>query len=309
MANGIEKLLEMDLKDVTKHTHIETEYLRYMCEKDFEKLRKLNASGFAKILSREYDMDLQGWIDEYNEYCKEHNGDDTAGFTVAPKLPAYTPKTDNSRALTVILVVVLIIVAMVWAVKFTNILDSVKLPSFDKNQSVAYSTNAVVESAKENLEAITQTIEKVVQKDENITTDANQTKAQSESNSTSIEANATSITPKAQVQNIETTKVEAPQTLAVANEVAKIIPTKNVWIGIKDIDGKNKRFYTTKDPIDLNLSTDQLIQTGHGELILEIDGDQKKFSAQKPLRFVIQNGTIRELEYGEFVKLNKGSQW
>ena len=89
----------------------------------------------------------------------------------------------------------------------------------------------------------------------------------------------------------------------------KIIPTKNVWIGIKDIDGKNKRFYTTKNPIDLNLSTDQLIQTGHGELILEIDGDQKKFSVQKPLRFVIQNGTIRELEYGEFVKLNKGSQW
>ena len=122
MANGIEKLLEMDLKEVTKHTHIETEYLRYMCEKNFEKLRKLNASGFAKILSREYDMDLQGWIDEYNEYCKEHNGDDNTGFTVAPKLLAYTPKTDNSMALTVILVVVLIIVALVWVVKFTNIL-------------------------------------------------------------------------------------------------------------------------------------------------------------------------------------------
>lgn len=306
MANGIEKLLEMDLKEVTKHTHIETEYLRYMCEKNFEKLRKLNASGFAKILSREYDMDLQGWIDEYNEYCKEHNGDDNTGFTVAPKLPAYTPKTDNSMALTVILVVVLIIVALVWVVKFTNILDNIELPSFDKNQSVTYSANAVVESAKENLEAISQTIEKVVQKDENITTESNQT--QIDSNSTSIEANATTEL-KTQILNIETTKVEVPQITAPTNEIAKIIPTKNVWIGIKDIDGKNKRFYTTKNPIDLNLSTDQLIQTGHGELILEIDGDQKKFSVQKPLRFVIQNGTIRELEYGEFVKLNKGSQW
>ena len=306
MANGIEKLLEMDLKEVTKHTHIETEYLRYMCEKNFEKLRKLNASGFAKILSREYDMDLQGWIDEYNEYCKEHNGDDNTGFTVAPKLPAYTPKTDNSMALTVILVVVLIIVALVWVVKFTNILDNIELPSFDKNQSVTYSANAVVESAKENLEAISQTIEKVVQKDENITTESNQT--QIDSNSTSIEANATTEL-KTQTLNIETTKVEVPQITAPTNEIAKIIPTKNVWIGIKDIDGKDKRFYTTKNPIDLNLSTDQLIQTGHGELILEIDGDQKKFSVQKPLRFVIQNGTIRELEYGEFVKLNKGSQW
>lgn len=306
MANGIEKLLEMDLKEVTKHTHIETEYLRYMCEKNFEKLRKLNASGFAKILSREYDMDLQGWIDEYNEYCKEHNGDDNTGFTVAPKLPAYTPKTDNSMALTVILVVVLIIVALVWVVKFTNILDNIELLSFDKNQSVTYSANAVVESAKENLEAISQTIEKVVQKDENITAESNQT--QIDSNSTSIEANATTEL-KTQTLNIETTKVEVPQITAPTNEIAKIIPTKNVWIGIKDIDGKNKRFYTTKNPIDLNLSTDQLIQTGHGELILEIDGDQKKFSVQKPLRFVIQNGTIRELEYGEFVKLNKGSQW
>jgi cytoskeletal protein RodZ len=306
MANGIEKLLEMDLKEVTKHTHIETEYLRYMCEKNFEKLRKLNASGFAKILSREYDIDLQGWIDEYNEYCKEHNGDDNTGFTVAPKLPAYTPKTDNSTALTVILVVVLIIVALVWVVKFTNILDNIELPSFDKNQSVTYSANAVVESAKENLEAISQTIEKVVQKDENITTESNQT--QIDSNSTSIETNATTEL-KTQTLNIETTKVEVPQIAAPTNEIAKIIPTKNIWIGIKDIDGKNKRFYTTKNPIDLNLSTDQLIQTGHGELILEIDGDQKKFSVQKPLRFVIQNGTIRELEYGEFVKLNKGSQW
>ncbi|WP_086322499.1 hypothetical protein [Campylobacter devanensis] len=306
MANGIEKLLEMDLKEVTKHTHIETEYLRYMCEKNFEKLRKLNASGFAKILSREYDMDLQGWIDEYNEYCKEHNGDDNAGFTVAPKLPAYTPKTDNSMALTVILVVVLIIVALVWVVKFTNILDNIELPSFDKNQSVTYSANAVVESAKENLEAISQTIEKVVQKDENITIESNQTKI--DSNLTSIEANATTEL-KTQTLNIETTKVEVPQITAPTNEIAKIIPTKNIWIGIKDIDGKNKRFHTTKNPIDLNLSTDQLIQTGHGELILEIDGDQKKFSVQKPLRFVIQNGTIRELEYDEFVKLNKGSQW
>ena len=78
MANGIEKLLEMDLKEVTKRTHIETEYLEYMCEKNYEKLRKLNASGFAKILSREYDLDLQGWIDEYDEYCKENGNCDNS---------------------------------------------------------------------------------------------------------------------------------------------------------------------------------------------------------------------------------------
>ncbi len=298
--NGIEKLLEMDLKEVTKHTHIETEYLEYMCERNYEKLRKLNASGFAKILSREYDLDLQSWIDEYNEYCKENGYVDNSNFTVAPKIPAYTPKSDNSKTLTIILILALIVVAIVWMVKFTNIFDSIKLPSFDKNQSVSYSSTTVVESAKENLETITENISKVVEEDKNITTENNETIAISSDNNTTSKVESNSTT-----QNIQ---IQAPQVMQ-ADKIAKIIPTKTIWIGIKDIDGKNKKSYTTKNALDINLSIDQLIQTGHGDFVLEEDGNEKRYELQKPLRFVVENGVIKEIGYAEFVKINKGAQW
>lgn len=299
MANGIEKLLEMDLKEVTKRTHIETEYLEYMCEKNYEKLRKLNASGFAKILSREYDLDLQSWIDEYNEYCKENGIENDSNFKVAPKIPAYTPKTDNSTALTAILILVLMIVAIVWVFKFTDIFDNIKFLDLDKNQSVTYSNTTVIESTKENLETIAQNLEKAAQKDENISAENNQTMISSDGNTTSTtESNLTT-------QNI---KIEAPK-LVEADKIVKLIPAKTIWIGIKDIDGQNKKQYTTKNALDINLSIDQLIQTGHGELILKQNGEEKKFEVQKPLRFVVENGVIKEINYTEFVKLNRGAQW
>ncbi|MEE3744492.1 hypothetical protein [Campylobacter porcelli] len=297
MANGIEKLLEMDLKEITKRTHIETEYLEYMCEKNYEKLRKLNASGFAKIISREYGLDLQDWIDEYNAYCKENGCAGSSNCSVAPKIPAYTPKSDNSKALTIILIIALIAVAIVWLIKFTNILDGIELLNFEKNQSIAYSATTVVESAKENLKS---TDSVAAQNDENITNiEDNKTLAISDDNATITESNST-------IQSIE---IQTPQIVNQADKIAKIIPAKSIWIGIKSIDGKNKKSYTTKNALDINLSIDQLIQTGHGELTLELDGNQKKFTLQKPLRFVVENGVIKEIDYAEFVKLNRGAQW
>ncbi|MDY6057493.1 MAG: hypothetical protein SPI60_06770 [Campylobacter lanienae] len=296
MANGIEKLLEMDLKEVTKRTHIETEYLEYMCEKNYEKLRKLNASGFAKILSREYDLDLQDWIDEYNAYCKENGCVGNSNCSVAPKIPAYTPKSDNSRVLSVILILVLIVVAIVWVVKFTDILDSVELPNFDKNQGVAYSSASVVELAKDNLQTTENSITSL--QIENISSESNETTAIKDDNKT-LESNLT-------IANIE---IQAPIMIENSDKIAKIIPNKTIWIGIKNLDGTNKKSYTTKNAIDLNLSIDQLIQTGHGELTLEQDGQKKKFEFQKPLRFVVENGAIKEIDYAEFVKFNKGAQW
>ena len=297
MANGIEKLLEMDLKEITKRTHIETEYLEYMCEKNYEKLRKLNASGFAKIISREYGLDLQDWIDEYNAYCKENGCAGSSHFSVAPKIPAYTPKSDNSKALTIILIIALIVVAIIWLIKFTNILDGIKLPNFEKNQSIAYSVTTVVESAKENLKS-TDSI--TAQNDENTTNiEDNKTLAISDDNTAIIESTSA----------IKSIEVQTPQIVNQVDKIAKIIPAKSIWIGIKNLDGNNKRSYTTKNALDINLSIDQLIQTGHGELTLELDGDQKKFTLQKPLRFVVENGAIKEIDYAEFVKLNRGSQW
>ena len=297
MANGIEKLLEMDLKEITKRTHIETEYLEYMCEKNYEKLRKLNASGFAKIISREYGLDLQDWIDEYNAYCKENGCAGSSHCSVAPKIPAYTPKSDNSKALTIILIIALIVVAIIWLIKFTNILDGIKLTNFEKNQSIAYSATTVVESAKENLKS-TDSI--TAQNDENTTNiEDNKTLAISDDNTAIIESTSA----------IKSIEVQTPQIVNQVDKRAKIIPAKSIWIGIKNLDGNNKRSYTTKNALDINLSIDQLIQTGHGELTLELDGDQKKFTLQKPLRFVVENGAIKEIDYAEFVKLNRGSQW
>ena len=45
------------------------------------------------------------------------------------------------------------------------------------------------------------------------------------------------------------------------------------------------------------------------DFVLEENGNEKRYELQKPLRFVVENGVIKEIGYAEFVKINKGAQW
>ena len=71
----LKDLEKIGLSEVSKRTHIEVENLLFIINKDFEKLGRVKAIGFIKILEREYKLDLANWREEYEEYYQEHKNE------------------------------------------------------------------------------------------------------------------------------------------------------------------------------------------------------------------------------------------
>lgn len=66
----LEKLAGMDLKEVSRKTHITESKLKEIINKDFEALHPIRAKGFIGILERELGLDLQEWTKDYDKYYK-----------------------------------------------------------------------------------------------------------------------------------------------------------------------------------------------------------------------------------------------
>lgn len=303
MANEIFKLKTIDIKEISRTTHIQQEYIEYMIEKDFEKLKKLNALGFAKIISREYEIDLSDWCEEFKNYTNENNAShDDKKITVNPKISSYTQQeTTKSKFFIFIgLILILIIVAL-----FLMDFDDVKKRFFDnlpKKQTTTIEQNSLILETQQIQEAEQNNTLPIELKymDDN-KTDEN----------ISIEQNTT-IMP---IRNLDenTTKNELsveflPPAPTIATS-AHFIPKRNLWVGIKNLDTLAKRAFSTREPFDINLSMRAIVHTGHGELTLQSGDVNNTYSTHTPLRFLIDNGEIRRLAYEEYIKINKGEQW
>ena len=77
----LEKLAGMDLKEVSKKTHITESKLRDIINRDFEALHPIRAKGFIGILERELGLDLQEWVKDYDKYYKYRREAATAAIT------------------------------------------------------------------------------------------------------------------------------------------------------------------------------------------------------------------------------------
>lgn len=306
MSNNILKLQEIGIREVSKKTHIEIEYLEYMCDKNYEKLKKLNAFGYAKIISREYDIDLSDWCEEFKSYCLEHPGEDGCTFCVSPKIPAYTSKEEGGSWIWV-LIIVAILVGFVWIFGFTKYFDNFMTLFDDENKSVTYSNTAVVETAKDSLKLDSNMSIENIAKDLNLSdvnaTDENQT-------SEPKELMDSEIIPD---ENITTNTLFQPLEAATPNEnltaQAIIVPTRNIWVGIKYLDNGSKRSFTTSKAIDLNLSRDAIVSTGHGEFVFSTNDENTTYKSKNPLRFLIKDASIKPIDFEEYVKINKGEKW
>ena len=89
--NELENLKEIGIKEISRKTHIEPTFLQYIFDKNFEKLSRLNMRGYAKILQREYGVDLSELLAEYDAFMQENTPDDSHKTKVSPKIASYTP--------------------------------------------------------------------------------------------------------------------------------------------------------------------------------------------------------------------------
>ena len=81
---GFEELLKLDPIEVYQRTYISVDEFNAIKNKNFEIFNRTKATGLMKILKREYDLDMDDWMEEYEAYKRE-NDDEKDIFVVAPK--------------------------------------------------------------------------------------------------------------------------------------------------------------------------------------------------------------------------------
>ena len=316
MADEILELQKKDLSQVANRTHVERAYIECMINKDFEKLATagVNAVGFAKIIAREEGIDLSDWIEEYKAYLAANGAAQNDKLNVAPTAKRYVAPDKGGNFGWIILLIVALGV-FVWLFGFTKYFDGLwallKDENATQNTAITYSNATIVEETKEKL-AEDFPIKLEISNVEVNTTDMNA--SQIEEN---VALLAAAIAPKADenVSNLnEQNATELMKEVAAMGEsdentgVAIFHPVKNIWVGLKDLDGKNKRSFSRRDTFDLNLTKDMLVRTGHGMFSVETPDQHYTYNERDPQIVLIKGGKIRPLSFEEYVEINQGKK-
>lgn len=329
MANDIAKIQEIGLVEVAKQTHIEVEYLEYMCNKDFESLKRLNALGFAKILSREYGIDLSSWCAEYNTYCEENVATGTKTCSVAPKIPAYTSRGMGIGWI-IIIVVFAAFGALIFLASYTNYFDDFW---GDSNRSDGYANTSVIKDAAYNL-AANSNLNQDAKDENNNSAQVNSNQVLTPSSSTNnIQPQINAIAQDDLLQsqnsdvktqstnetdlNISTQDTLTKENLDINNSSksaptplqAIIYPSKEIWIGTKSLTTNKKTSIITSKPYIIDLLNDALVVTGHGELVVYNGELNSTFTTKNSLKFLVKDGKIEQIPYSKYIELNKGKEW
>ena len=296
MANEIAKLLDFDIKEVQRQTKIPLEYLEAIYAKNYDILKDTNLKAYLRILSREFNIDLDGYLEDFENYCSENSSDDSK-IQVNPRLTGYVAKESKSSFGWLVLVLILLGVG-VWGFKFIKDLDfnwSDLKPDFGSKSEVNVSEENIA-IIKPNADVI-----------ENIVVDEALDKNTSKEEILVVDENATTEQNLAEEQ-IKEQKEEVQVKEATAN-VIKIIPATKVWIGIKNLNDMSKRSLSTSEAYELNTTENHLILTGNGMLDLVNGDNNKSYRTRDALRFYIHDGIIEEIDYAKYVELNKGKTW
>lgn len=296
MANEIAKLLDFDIKEVERQTKIPLEYLEAIYAKNYDFLKDTNLKAYLRILSREFNIDLDGYLEDFENYCAENSSDDSK-IQVNPRLTGYVAKESKSSFAWLVLVLILLGVG-VWGFKFIKDLDfnwSDLKPDFGSKSEVNVSEENIA-IIKPNADVI-----------ENIVVDEVLDQNTSKEEILVVDENATTEQNLAEKQ-IKEQKEEVQAKQATAN-VIKIIPVTKVWIGIKNLKDMSKRSLSTSEAYELNTTGNRLILTGNGMLDLVNGDNNKSYRTRDALRFHIHDGIIEEIDYAKYVKLNKGKKW
>nr|WP_321431591.1 hypothetical protein [uncultured Campylobacter sp.] len=296
MANEIAKLLDFDIKEVERQTKIPLEYLEAIYAKNYDFLKDTNLKAYLRIISREFNIDLDGYLEDFENYCSENSSDDSK-IQVNPRLTGYVAKESKSSFAWLVLVLILLGVG-VWGFKFIKDLDfnwSDLKPDFG--------TKSEVNVSEENIAIIKPNADVI----ENIVVDEVLDQNTSKEEILVVDENATTEQNLAEKQ-IKEQQEEVQVKEATAN-VIKIIPVTKVWIGIKNLNDMSKRSLSTSEAYELNATGNRLIITGNGMLDLVNADNNKSYRTRDALRFHIHDGIIEEIDYAKYVKLNKGKKW
>ena len=307
----LENLKEIGIKEISRKTHIEPTFLQYIFDKNFEKLSRLNIRGYAKILQREYGVDLSELLAEYDVFMQENTPDESNKTVVSPKIASYTPdditnqRQGGGSGFFFWIIILAIIGGGAYYFDAYKYVQNFIATLNEDNTSVSYSQSSIVNEVKKNII------------DTNVTITQNAPKIEANASSVKISAPAEQ-NLSANVSNLEQPAIRqepaqpAPkveENLTKPLNEAIIMPKQKVWIGIINLENGQKISSDTSKDVSINLDQRQLVVCGNGNIEVKIGDKVTKYNPSRPARFLVENGEMKFVSYDEFVELNKGKSW
>lgn len=295
--DNINILEELGLQEVSRKTHIEVKFLKFMINKEFDQLNRINTLGFAKILKREYDIDLDSWLEEFDAYWKEHRQGGAPQESTASLVAQENIPQKSSKAWIFLVLLLALIGGGVW---YLN--DMGYFSSFQAKPT------KVVQTPKE--EPQNNELEEPMDSVDDVQiADINETKE--ELNVTIADVNVTDVNESVSEDNNETNATEEQVTQEDdSSDEVYIQPKRRIWVGIVDLETRKKSQYTTSKMITISLNKPQIIITGHGSFTLLYDnGKEETPDTKRTLYYYVDGGTMTRINKKEFITYNGGRPW
>lgn len=306
----IKVLEEIGLKRVCDETHIEQKYLKFMVDNDYDKLDHINTLGFVKILSREYKIDLSAWTEAFEEYWIQNHKDkeDNGLFIVV---------NDEKKSKKLLVFIVIVLLGATLSILFSLFQEKIDISNYVNNSESSYENTTVIQEAQQSLDEVNSSLE---QSEPQVTmfddTNSSEEAVSVEETITEEIADEVIVEEVTTEELIEEKKTEVKEITEPTKKVsprfsqeAVITPNSKLWIGIIYLDTKKRRSFLGEGNFSIDISREQIITTGHGSFNLSVNGKIREFNRQAPMRFLVKDLNLTEIDWSKFKELNEGKSW
>lgn len=279
----LDKLKQIGAREIAKNTHMALGKIEDILNLNFENLKdKATTIGLIKILEREYNVQLQKWVEDYKGFWEnEIHQEEELTKAINIKI-AHEAVAPNNPIKSWFIIALILLIIGIGIYIYSNFI-------FSQEVNIE---NALLDNNGENIALV----------DSSILDESN---TQSEIAQSPLEANDEDLPTSVFLDEEMHANEETPSFKKV-----EIKPLSSVWVGIIYLDTKQKTSLITDKSLEIDITRPQTIITGHG--MLEIDNNQEilQYHLADKMRFYVDDeGNFSEINNAQYKQYNGGIGW
>ncbi|GAA7480352.1 hypothetical protein VN0017_01520 [Helicobacter pylori] len=281
LDKNLQILKEVGVTEICKATKIASKNIHSILEKRYESLSRVHARGFIQILEREYKMDLNAWMKEFDKVCvfkegvseeknQETDPEETAkkplkvelDYSINQANTSLSKKSSKWKPFVLVLGVIVIVLVVVIIQNSSSLKE-------ERGQESAIKSGT-----------------------KNTFNEANPT-----------EENKPETTPKLEEKHKE--QEQKQEAIKENPNTIYIIPKRDIWVEVIDLDEKKNSFQKVfKKNYPLETKNHRLLlRFGHGHISLKSNHQKQDYNDSKTRRFLYEPNKgltlINEAQYKE----------
>ncbi|RAX53600.1 hypothetical protein [Helicobacter sp. 11-8110] len=303
----IEKLKQIGAKEIANKTHIALNKIEKILKMDFEGLRdRVTTIGLIHILEREYQIDLQKWCEEYENFLKENKEEKekTEANINFKIMHEATQQNDFNNGLIITAVVVILLAIGAYFYFYFNF-------NFMNNSVESVEQNSTQElDMKESRNEVMD--KRIIQ--ENTEVENNATQNLEIAPNLNLDSSAsTPLEDTLKTNSNQEILTEENPLEEVAPQVeakVEIHPLSNVWMGIIYLDTKQRETMIVDKTFKVDLKRPQTIITGHGMLEVKNKDKMDNYNLARRMYFMVNDkGEFVEINSAQYRQYSGGLEW